>query len=154
MLRGEMFTMKKNFIYETTPEERDAIFEKYREEYTRNLENNNIETRGPKYRFKTGGGFWYSEGGGPSISGSLALSLPAPFNAVSFSMNLGNKSTSGAFVNVPDTEHHYKLYIERKFEIRPYATYRASVGSNKWELYNSGAVAVSVGIDPSAKRVD
>lgn len=171
---------KETVIYETTPEERDAIFEKYMEEYNRNLENNNIETRGLKYKFKTdylpvsfhwargfagnqqrdgyrfptGGGFWYSEAGGPTVNGSVSISLPAPFDTVSFSMNLGNKSSSGLFVEVPDTKYSYKLYIERKFEVRPYATYRARVGSEDWELYDSGAVAVSVQIASSAKRVD
>lgn len=34
------------------------------------------------YKFPTGGGFYFSDSGGPNVSGSVSLSLPAPYNFV------------------------------------------------------------------------
>ena len=36
------------------------------------------------YKFPTGGGFYFSDSGGPNVSGSVSLSLPAPYNFVFF----------------------------------------------------------------------
>ena len=105
------------------------------------------------YRFQTGGGFWYSDSGGPSVSGSISLSFPAPFNVIQFSVSLGNKSSSGQFVTVPNTTDYFKLYVSKKMEIRPYAVYRAKSGTQNWELYSVGGVPVTYSVNAYAKKV-
>lgn len=83
------------------------------------------------FRFNTGGGFWYSESGGPTVS--VSASFPKPFSAVSFSVGLGNKSTTGLFVDIPndDTEGYYKLWVDKYYEISPYITYK-----RVWDEFN------------------
>lgn len=103
--------------------------------------------------FPTGGGFYFSDSGGPSVSGSVSVGLPAPYNFVSFSVNLGNSSSSGYFVTVPDKVNKYKLYVEKTMEVRPYLTYRARVGTENWEVVGGGAVPVVYSVSPYAKRV-
>lgn len=105
------------------------------------------------YRFPTGGGFWYTDSGGPSVSGSISLSLPAPYNFVSFSVNLGRKSSSGQFVTVPNTTDYFKLYISKVIEVRPYAIYIARSGTQNWELYMVGGVPITYSITAYAKKV-
>lgn len=93
-------------------------------------------------RFANGGGFYYSMANGPSISFSITVSLPPPFNVVSFSANFGTVNNSGEIFDVPDTTHYFKLYIQKNYEIRPYVIYRARVGTNNWKIYTSGAVPI------------
>ena len=90
-------------------------------------------------RFQTGGAFFWSDNGGPSASTSISLSLPKPFNAVSVSINLGNSSSSGVMVNVPDTTNYYKLYIYKKLYIQPFAVYTRNTSTGPWRLINVSA---------------
>lgn len=163
---------------ETSIEERDQYFAQEMAKVVAGLEKGNGE-RGPKYHYKTvhypyqyktvggyagnqvsggykfptGGGFWFSDSGGPAVSGSLSLSLPAPYNVVSFSVNLGRNSSSGSFVAVPTTTHYYKLYTSKVLEVRPYAVYRAKSGTQNWELDHVGCVSVVYSVTTYAKRV-
>lgn len=105
------------------------------------------------YKFSTGGGFYFSDSGGPDVTGSINLSLPAPFNSVSFSINLGKKASSGMFVTVPDTTNHYKLWVNKTMELRPYVTYRARVGTEDWEIWTSSAVPIVYSVNPYARKV-
>lgn len=165
-------------IIETTTEQRDQQFDRMMAQIMLSFETNTA-TKGPQYhyktenhsyqyktvsgyagnqvaggyRFQTGGGFWYSESGGPSISGSISLSLPSPYNFVSFSVNLGNNSSSGRFVTVPNTTDYFKLYVSKVVEVRPYAVYRARSGTENWELYSVGAVPITYSINAYAKKV-
>ncbi|NLJ59250.1 MAG: hypothetical protein GX339_10460 [Tissierellia bacterium] len=107
------------------------------------------------YRFSTGGGFWYSDSGGPEVSTSVSLALPKPYDFISISVNLGQRtSSSGRFVNVPNTTDYFKLYVRKTIEVRPYAVYRARVGTNDWELYNAGAVSSPYSVDAYAVKVN
>ena len=163
----------------TTELERDAAFEKAMNEILENLEKENALTRGPKYRYKTeyksykyttlsgyagnqvsggykfptGGGFWFTDSGGPEVSGSVNVGLPKPFDMVSVSINLGKKGTSGLWVSVPSSSYYNKLYVSKKMELRPYITYRAPVGTENWEVYLGGAVPVVYSVTASAKRL-
>lgn len=75
------------------------------------------------HMFPSGGGFWYTESGGPTAS--ISVSFPKPFEAVSFSINLGETGTTGTFYNVPpDSNNFYKLYVEKEYEVTPYVIYR------------------------------
>lgn len=172
-------TENLSLLYTTTKEERDQIFDAKMKELMDQL-NSNIETRGPKYhykseqlpykykkvqgyaggqlsggyRFQTGGGFYYSESGGPDISGSVSLSLPAPFNFVSFSTNLGKKGSSGRFVTVPNTRDYFKLYVEKTVEVRPFVVYKKRSGTEgTWQIDHVGAVPMPYSINAYAKKV-
>ncbi|MFR2531454.1 MAG: hypothetical protein ACLS8L_08345 [Anaerovoracaceae bacterium] len=93
-------------------------------------------------KFKPGGGFYYSSSGGPKIS--FSLNIPSPYGKMSFSVGLGNSSSTGEFVEVPDSVYYYKLYVTKDVEIRPYTTYRRTKGSSSWSVYVRGAVPVTV----------
>ncbi len=105
------------------------------------------------YRFQTGGGFYFSDAGGPTASVQVSLSLPAPFNIVTVSASLGNNASSGQFVTVPDTQHYYKLYVEKTLEIHPFKVYRARAGSNNWEYDHSGYTTSVYSVNAYAKMV-
>lgn len=132
----------------TTKEERDAQFEAfmktlipatvtrgpqyhYKTEYfdyqyktVLGFAGNQVESC---YRFNTGGGFWFTDSGGSSVS--------------------------ERFVSVPETTHFYKLYVVKVIEVRPYALYRARSGTEDWELYQTGGVAITCSVDQYAKKV-
>lgn len=71
-----------------------------------------------RYRFPTGGGFYFSDEGGPSIT----VSFVAPYGVASFNLTLETNSKSGKFVNVPDKTHYFKLYVSKavKFKRIPF----------------------------------
>lgn len=176
---SEEMTEPEKVYIETTKEERDAIFEEAMQEILNKTTQDNVVTRGPQYHYKTeylayryvtlrgfagnqlaggyqfptGGGFWFTDSGGPVVSTSVNIGLPAPYNLVSVSVNLGQKGSSGQWVAVPSSNYYYKLYVTKTMEVRPYATYRAPVGTQNWELYNSGAVSVQYSQSAEARRV-
>lgn len=105
------------------------------------------------YNFPTGGGFWFTDSGGPEVSGSVNLGLPAPYDLISVSVNLGKKGTSGLFVDAPNTTDYFKLYITKVMEVRPYIVTRKRAGTDDWEIYNVGSVNVVYSVSASAKKV-
>lgn len=166
-------------VITTTPEERDEMFNEYMAQLITELEgpvqaldnkdrfqyehfDYQYKTVGGYagnqlaggYRFPTGGGFYYSDSGGPSVSGSVSLSLPAPFNFVSFSVNLGERTTStGMYITAPNSTDYFKLYVEKGMEVRPYAVYKQNPDTREYELYTVGAVSVPYSISAYAKKV-
>ena len=167
----------KNFSIKTSVEERDQQFEQAMVQVLSALQEEGGE-KGPQYHYRTeylpyqyktvggyagnqvaggycfptGGGFWYTDSGGPSVSGSITLSFPSPYNFVSFSVNLGQKSSSGQYVAVPNTTDYFKLYISKVIEVRPYAIYVRSA-TQDWTLYMVGAVPITYSISAYAKKV-
>ena len=105
------------------------------------------------YQFSTGGGFYYSPAGGPTVSGSITVSLPAPYNVCSFSINLGNTGSFGTFVKVPSTVGYYKLYVVKTMKVVPYKVFRARVGTNNWQYYSAGSGVSLYDSDQYAVRV-
>lgn len=81
---------------------------------------NQSATRG--YNFPTGGGFWHSEAGGPTAS--ISVYFPHPFEKVAFNVNLGNKGSSGTYVQAPNTTDYFKLYIIKEYEVQPFIVYK------------------------------
>lgn len=103
------------------------------------------------YKFPTGGGFYFSDSGGPNVSGSVSLSLLAPYNFVSIGVGLGHRSTtSGLYVTVPNKTDYFKLYVEKEMEVRPYAKNKHT---REYELYDVGAVSVLYKLSAYAKKV-
>lgn len=176
---AENSTEPEEVCFTTTEAERDAAFEKAMGEILEKIENENPVARGPKYHYKTeykaykyttlsgyagnqvaggykfptGGGFWFTDSGGPSVSASVSVGLPKPYDMFSVSINLGQKGSSGLWVSVPSSSSYYKLYISKKMELRPYITYRARVGTENWEIYSGGAVPVVYSVSASARKV-
>ena len=78
------------------------------------------------YCFSTGGGFYYSEDGGPTESLSFSVSLPfgaGPFS-ISVGVGLGNKAdTFGTYVSAPDKTSYWKLYVTKHVDVIPIAVY-------------------------------
>lgn len=172
----------KHTIVTTTEAERDAMYEKEMEKVMEKIEKEDSIAKGPKYqyktvkkspvyttakgyagnqvaggyRFKTGGGFWHTDSGGPSIDAQATVNFPAPFEKVfAFSVTLGVKgpSNSGIYVEAPDKTNYYRLYIKKTMEVRRSITYRAPKGTDDWEVYNCTSVPVLYKIDASAKKV-
>ena len=104
------------------------------------------------YRFPTGGGFYFSDYGGPSVSGGVSFSLPEPYNWISISVNLGQRSTSsGVFVEVPNTKDYFKLYVEKVMEIRPIVIYKQNKHTREYEFDSLYAPAFTYSVTQYAK---
>ena len=90
----------------------------------------------PSYgtRFPTGGGFYWSNGGGPTVSVSVSFSVPS--TPISVGISLGNSSSSAKFVTVPNTVNYFKLKSERTYKVVQNAVYGYPLnGGNRVFLY-------------------
>lgn len=101
-------------------------------------------------RFQTGGGFYFSDNGGPSST--ISISFPSPFNLLSVSVNLGNSSSSGKFVLVPDTIHYFKLFVEKTYDCKPYIVWSVDSNGNK-SRYATNVSKIHIKTNQYAKRV-
>ena len=73
------------------------------------------------YRFATGGGFYYSNAGGPSVT--VGVGFGSPYGSFNVSFSLGNKVSSGRFVTVPNRTQYFKLYVSSVYNVRPFIVY-------------------------------
>lgn len=103
------------------------------------------------YKFPTGGGFYFSDSGGPSASASVAYSVP--FTKVSVSVTLGKSSASGKFVNVPNKKNYFKLYVSKKVQVQPYIVYRRANSHSPWKVNYNGKVQSIQSVTSYAKKV-
>ena len=106
--------------------------------------------------FPTGGGFYFSDSGGPTVTASVHVQFPGWWEWLSASVSLGTNSASGKFVEVPRTDAFYVLYIEKTVEFRPYVTYRRPSGAGNedaWEVYTTGYTTTVVDCTQYAKFV-
>lgn len=102
-------------------------------------------------RFTTGGGFYFSDSGGPSVSGSI--SYAAPFSPISVSVSLGNSSNKGEFVTVPNRKDFFKLYVSKDVKVKPYKTYTRANSSSPWKVYYNGKVQSTYRSTSYARKV-
>lgn len=106
-------------------------------------------------RFPTLGGFYYSTSGGPTTT--LNLSFPEPYDWLSLSVPLGNKSTSGIYVAAPNTTDYFKLSVIKDYSVQPYIVYRytydTNLGYNTWQVFNKSHNITHVGTQAYAKKV-
>lgn len=101
-------------------------------------------------RFATGGGFYYSDSGGPTVS--LSIAFASPYGTMSVGASLGNVSTTGKFVTVPDTVNYYKLYVEKTYDCKPYITYYTnSLGETS--IFAKGTTKILYNQNQYAKKV-
>lgn len=71
-------------------------------------------------RFRTKGGFYWSDNGGPTIS------IGGGFAGFSFSFGLGNVSgtgSSGYITYAPNTKQYFKLYVRKHYKTQKLAIY-------------------------------
>ena len=101
-------------------------------------------------RFNTGGGFWFSDSGGPTAS--LNVSFPAPYDLISVSVTLGSVGSSGVFVLAPDSTHYFKLYVSKKVRVQPYVVYYTNSQGKKTVWLRSKTTTVTK-VDQYAKQV-
>ncbi len=79
----------------------------------------------------TGGGFYYSEVGGPTVTATA--SIGGPWGNVSFSVDLGRcSSNTGYIVNAPAGDGYYKLYVNRTTCIKPYTLFTKHTRTTTW----------------------
>lgn len=103
------------------------------------------------YQFPTGGGFYFSDSGGPSVS--VSVNYDIPYTPVSVSVGLGNSSTSGKFVSVPNKTDYFKLYVSKEVEVQPYITYTRDSRNSPWKVYYRGKVQSVLSVSAYAKKV-
>lgn len=103
------------------------------------------------YKFPTGGGFYFSDSGGPTAS--VTVTFPTKFGKVTATANLGKKSSAGIFVTAPTKTRYYKLHIAKKVEVQPYITYTRKDRNSAWKVYYRGKVQAVKGVIASAKAV-
>ena len=83
-------------------------------------------------RFPTGGGFYWSNSGGPTVSPSVSFGG----SIISISMSLGESRDSGTFANAPDTTNYFKLKAEKVYKVDKTAVYGyPATGGNRVFLY-------------------
>jgi len=105
-------------------------------------------------KFPTGGGFYWSDKGGPSVSISVGIAG----QLFSVGASLGNSSNgSGKFVTVPSKNYYYKLYVEKKLKIRRYRFYKQVYNNRQkkyeWELVQTGVNYTVNSVKCWAKKV-
>lgn len=91
-------------------------------------------------------GMSYTLSGGVSATCTVSVSLPSPYNYVSFSVNIGaytGGSVTGNIITLGSRPAgYYKLYIEKTYNVSPYVIYRRPSGSahaDDWEIYQVSA---------------
>lgn len=78
-------------------------------------------------RFPTGGGFYWSNSGGPSVSPSISFGN----QVVSIGISLGNRATSGGyFVTAPNKTNYFKLRTRKTYRVTKTAVYGYYTGTN------------------------
>ena len=100
-------------------------------------------------RFANGGGWWFAESGGPTAS--VSVSLPAPWNMISVSTNLGQTGRLGRFYFAPDTVNRWHLYNRVEMRITPWTIYE-QVAPNHWVVFQRGQTTQRWGRDGFARR--
>lgn len=105
------------------------------------------------YRFHNGGGFYFSDSGGPTVSASLSFSAKWG-GSIGVSVRLGNSGGSGRYYNAPDTTSYWKLYVVKKVQVEPYILYEKKPSSTKWIVNSRGSNQVVINSDGMAKKVN
>ncbi|MEA5142699.1 MAG: hypothetical protein VB023_03870 [Oscillibacter sp.] len=105
-------------------------------------------------RFATGGGFYFSDSGGPTAYDSISINISGVIRMISIGISLGKSSSSGKFVTVPRTDAYYKLYVEKTVKVHPYVTYQRPSGAahaDEWTVYTIGATQTVIDVNQYAK---
>lgn len=72
--------------------------------------------------FPTGGGFWWVDSDGPTVS--ISMNYNGVIIPVSVSLGISsNQAGSGRYASVPNTYDYFKLFVERTYDCKPQVTY-------------------------------
>lgn len=88
----------------------------------------------------------YSLSGGSSVTGSVYVTLPAPYNIISFSVNIGRKTSGVSEYSVGlesgQAPGNYYLMITKYYYVNPYVVYRKRSGTadipENWVIDHTG----------------
>ena len=84
---------------------------------------------------------------------SVSASWPTPFGTFSIAGNMGNRASSGIYVNAPTRDAYYKLWITKEYRCQPFVVYQVEKRSGKKTLYYKGMSKVHISTIASAKKV-
>lgn len=104
-------------------------------------------------RFRTGGGFYYTDGASVSVSATYAFG--APYNNMSVSVGFGSVGGTAYASSAPDKTHYWKLKVIKNVKARPYIVYRKlryTTGAG-WEKYSKGYTILDEKIDFTCVKV-
>ena len=91
------------------------------------------------YRFKTGGGFYFIDSGGPSIN--VSINFGGKFGKGSIGITFGKRSEKkGLFVSVPSRKYYYKLKVCKKYMVRKYIIYSRQSKDSEWYKFSGGII--------------
>lgn len=101
----------------------------------------------------------YTLNGGTQVTGGVSISLPPPYNFVSFGASIGRITAnsvgdySKTLGNLP--AGYYRLYIEKTYEISPYVTYVKHAGAQytEWEIERVGCLSEYMSAKATLVRV-
>ncbi len=104
-------------------------------------------------RFRYGGGFFWKDSGGPTVSGQVTFSVP--YKLVNVSVTLGTTSDSETqyIVLVPNTYEHFKLYVEKTMEVRQVNVYKQITPNSPKQLVEIRYPSTLYRLDLYAKAV-
>lgn len=107
------------------------------------------------YRFRTGGAFYWTNSGGPTVSTSVTIGGTVVPVSVSFGISSISEGTgsTGEVVYVPDTDNYYKLYITKIMEVRVTDIYEVERATGKRTLYKRTYPAFDYKADLEARKV-
>jgi len=86
-------------------------------------------------RFPTGGSFFWSAAGGPSVTASVAFG--AGFGSISVSVPIGNSANTGQIVGVPNRVNYFHLHVSRTYDIQAWREY-IQLHTGQWIHARSG----------------
>lgn len=78
----------------------------------------------------SGGSFFYSASGGPSVS--VTATIGGAWGNISFSIPIGQCADNTSYIiNVPG-RGYYKLWVDKTICVKPYTLYTKQSGTNTW----------------------
>lgn len=105
-------------------------------------------------RFPTGGGFSWSDEGGPAISASVSFSKPFKYVDITIELGVASvKDVIGYSVDAPNKTNYFKLYVSKTMEVRQANIYRTNIKTGKTTLYMTMYPSTLDSYDLSAKKV-
>lgn len=89
-------------------------------------------------------GICYTYAGGATVTAGVSVSLPKPYNYISFSVSIGaakGNAATGAVATLGNKKPgYYRLRISKDYTVSPYVVYRKRSGAQytKWEIDHTG----------------
>lgn len=102
-------------------------------------------------KFPTGGGFWWSDSGGPTTT--LTLTYKGVIVPVTVTLGISsNQASNGRMAHVPNTIDYFKLFVEKTYYCKPQVTYYKN-SSGEVSVYSKYVTKIWVSDVAYAKKV-